>query len=64
MNNQDELVKDLTCGMVKPKSQMKASAVFKRHTYYFCSESDKEMFLANPDRWIQKDPKKAEKEII
>lgn len=50
----DEQVKDLVCGMVKSKSQMKATSVYNAKTYYFCSEQDKEMFDAYPDKWIPK----------
>ena len=52
MNN--EIVKDLVCGMEKPKSEMKAKAVYKGNTYYFCWDGDKQMFLANPEHWIDK----------
>ena len=48
------LVKDLVCGMIKPKSQMKAKFMFKGKTYYFCTESDKEIFEAHPEHWIPK----------
>lgn len=57
--NKDELVKDLVCGMTKPKSQMKASTVYKGKTYYFCWGRDRQMFEAHPEHWI---PRK-EKEI-
>ena len=52
ISNKDELVKDLVCGMTKPKSQMKAQTVYKGKTYYFCWERDKQMFEANPEHWI------------
>lgn len=54
MDTIEEQVKDLVCGMVKPKNQMKAQAVFEGKTYYFCSEKDKEMFEAYPEKWIPK----------
>jgi len=50
-NNSEEIVKDPVCGMTKPKSEMKAQAIFEDKTYYFCSEMDKEMFLAHPKNW-------------
>jgi Cu+-exporting ATPase len=50
--HRNELVKDIVCGMVKPKDQMKAKSVFKGKTYYFCTEMDKQMFEAYPDRWV------------
>ena len=53
-NSKDQLVKDLVCGMVKPKSQMKAKVVYKGKTYYFCVERDKQMFESNPEHWVPK----------
>ncbi len=50
-----ELVKDVVCGMEKPKSQMKTSILYNGKKYYFCSEEDKSMFEAHPDRWAKKD---------
>jgi len=50
--NVEESVKDYVCGMIKPKSQMKAQAVYMGKTYYFCSDDDKHMFEAHPDAWI------------
>ena len=52
VSNKDELVKDLVCGMTKPKSQMKVQSVYEGETYYFCWEGDKKMFEANPEHWI------------
>ena len=51
MGQQEELVKDLVCGMIKPKNQMGFSLVYRGKTYYFCSLADKEMFAKYPDRW-------------
>lgn len=53
----EKKVKDPVCGMVKPKSQMKAKTVYKGKTYYFCWERDKQMFLANPEHWIPRNTK-------
>lgn len=50
----EELVEDPVCGMVKPKSEMKAKANYKGKTYYFCYEGDKKMFEANPEHWYLK----------
>ena len=50
----EDIVKDLVCGMEKPKSQMKFRSVFNGNTYYFCSQVDKDLFDAHPDRWAQK----------
>ncbi len=51
-NDAREIVKDLVCGMQKPKSEMKATSVFLGVTYYFCSQKDQELFDAHPDYWI------------
>ena len=47
------LVRDVVCGMVKARDEMKAKAVYKGKTYYFCFEGDKELFVAYPDRWLR-----------
>lgn len=57
--NSEKLVKDPVCKMIKPRSQMKAKAVYKGKTYYFCWEGDKQIFEAHPESWIPK----AEKNI-
>jgi len=49
--NNLKLVKDVVCGMVKPVNQMKSQVVYKDIIYYFCSDVDKNMFLANPNHW-------------
>lgn len=49
--NNPKLVKDVVCGMVKPIDQMKSQTTHKDKIYYFCSDVDKNMFLANPDHW-------------
>ncbi len=38
MDDPRELVKDAVCRMEKPKSEMKAPAVYENKVYYFCSE--------------------------
>ena len=48
----EELVRDVVCGMEKPKSQMRAKVLYKGKTYYFCLERDKQMFEAHPGHWI------------
>ncbi len=50
--DKEEIVRDVVCGMVKPKSQFKFTSVYKGETYYFCSEVDKQMFEKYPDRWV------------
>lgn len=49
----EETVKDVVCGMEKPKSQFKFLSEYNGKTYYFCSQQDKEMFNAQPDRWVE-----------
>jgi len=56
-NSKDQQVKDVVCGMIKPKSQMKEKAVYKGDTYYFCSDQDKQIFEANPEHWIPRERK-------
>lgn len=55
--NVDEPVRDYVCGMTKPKSEMKAVSIYQGKTYHFCSEDDKNMFDAYPDRWIPSNEK-------
>ena len=49
---QTEIVKDVVCGMAKPKSEMPAESLYKGKNYYFCSQQDKEMFDAHPEHWV------------
>jgi YHS domain-containing protein len=49
---EDQLVKDMVCGMVKPKSQMTYKSEFLGKTYYFDSENDKQLFDAHPEYWV------------
>ena len=51
----DKLVKDVVCGMVKPKSQMKFTSILLGKTYYFDTEKDKELFDVHPDYWVPKE---------
>ncbi|OGM13029.1 hypothetical protein A3A76_01940 [Candidatus Woesebacteria bacterium RIFCSPLOWO2_01_FULL_39_23] len=53
-NIADEMVKDIVCGMVKPKSQMRFTSDFLGKIYYFDTEKDKELFDAHPDYWVPK----------
>jgi YHS domain-containing protein len=48
-------VKDLVCGMEKLVKEMQASSVFNGKTYYFCSQTDKDMFEANPEHWVPRE---------
>ncbi len=52
--SKNELVKDVVCGMTKPKNQMRAKTVYKGKTYYFCWDRDKQMFEAHPEYWVPK----------
>ncbi len=47
-----EIVKDLVCGMVKPKSQFKFLSKFLGKTYYFDTQDDKNLFDAHPDYYV------------
>ncbi|OGK09658.1 hypothetical protein A2767_07425 [Candidatus Roizmanbacteria bacterium RIFCSPHIGHO2_01_FULL_35_10] len=53
-NDSEKIVKDPVCGMTKPKNQMKTQLPYKGIVYYFCSDGDKDMFVAHPDHWIIK----------
>ncbi len=52
--NDLEIVTDYVCGMKKPKGEMKITVVYQGQTYYFCSDGDKEIFVANPSYWVPK----------
>ena len=58
-------VKDLVCGMtVDPKSPTTQKTQYKGVTYYFCSESCKKSFVANPEKYIPKKPAVAKAEKV
>lgn len=50
-----EVVKDPVCGMEVVVSEARFSSVYKGKTYYFCAQTDKEMFDAFPYGWITGD---------
>ena len=54
INKSTDIVTDLVCGMKKAISDMQAKSEYLGKTYYFCSESDRELFVAHPDYWIPK----------
>lgn len=56
-----DMVKDVVCGMEKPREMMGFSSKHKGAIYYFCSKMDKEMFDAHPDRWAKTDGEKNER---
>jgi Cu(I)/Ag(I) efflux system membrane fusion protein len=46
-------VKDLVCGMdIDPKSANTTKTVYKCETYYFCCDSCKKSFEANPEKYV------------
>lgn len=51
----NQLVKDVVCGMVKPASQMPFKSQYEGKTFHFCSEGDKSMFDAHPEHWAPLD---------
>lgn len=55
INNSSDIVTDPVCGMKKAVSEMKAKFEYLGKTYYFCSESDREIFAAHPDYWVSKE---------
>ena len=55
MDNPEEMVKDVVCGMVMPKSRMKFSSEFLGKVYYFDTENDKHLFDAYPDYWVPRE---------
>lgn len=48
------MTKDPVCGMQVNESQAKAKADYKGQTYYFCSDSCKQKFEANPEHHTKK----------
>lgn len=52
MEKKNEVFKDLVCGMNAEKNGPKAK--HKKQTYYFCSELCKNVFLKNPERFLEK----------
>lgn len=52
-SSKEELVKDVVCGMVKPKSEMPFKSKYEGKTYYFCAKMDKDLFDARPDGWVK-----------
>lgn len=49
--DKEDKVRDVVCGMIKTKDKMPFTSIFGGQTFYFCSEMDKQMFDAYPDRW-------------
>ena len=49
--------KDPVCGMVVSHLTAPAACEFKGKTYYFCSDTCRDKFEANPDKYIGKWPR-------
>ncbi len=49
----DELVKDIVCGMEIEKSSSESSVEYNGAWYYFCSEHCKQKFLASPEKYTK-----------
>lgn len=58
MELKKEMVKDVVCGMIKPKEQMPSKSIYNGKVYYFCTEMDKQIFDKHPNRWIRRDKEK------
>ncbi len=46
-------VKDLVCGMMIDPSTAAATSVYKGETYYFCAQTCKQQFDADPTRYVK-----------
>jgi YHS domain-containing protein len=58
----NKLAKDPLCGMVKPINEFRFSSVYQGKTYYFCTEMDKQVFEAYPDRWLPQESQEDKEE--
>jgi len=47
-----ELVKDVVCGMMIDPATAAATSEYKGAVYYFCAESCKQEFDANPSKFV------------
>jgi YHS domain-containing protein len=52
LEEKEDFVMDLVCGMELSLEEAKFSAEYKGETYYFCSENCKEHFQKNPDMYL------------
>ncbi|MCA0251082.1 MAG: YHS domain-containing protein [Actinobacteria bacterium] len=48
----ENIVECPVCGMTFPQSQAGATATDDAQTYYFCSTSCRDAFVANPGRYV------------
>jgi YHS domain-containing protein len=53
-------VTDPVCGMSLSKTAAKATVEYKGTTYYFCSESCRDKFVKDPDRYVKAEAAAAE----
>ena len=47
-----EMFFDVVCGMELPKSKAKHPSVYRGETYYFCSQSCKNHFDSDPQKYV------------
>lgn len=52
--NSVKKVRDVVCGMEKPKDEFKFTSDYQGKTYYFCSKNCQEMFEGNPRGYVGK----------
>jgi YHS domain-containing protein len=50
----EEKVKDPVCGMEISVEKAKGKSQYKKKTYYFCSNSCKEKFDKEPEKYVKK----------
>ena len=53
IEEQEDFVIDLVCGMEITPKDAKFSSKYKGKTYYFCSENCKEHFDDNPEKYAE-----------
>ena len=53
-----ETVIDPVCGMKVVPGETKLVALYKGHSYWFCAESCRKAFEANPKRYLEPKPDK------
>ena len=51
VEEKEEFVIDLVCGMELAPDEAKFSSEYKEKTYYFCSENCKQHFDNNPEKY-------------
>lgn len=53
IEEKEDFVMDLVCGMELTAGEVKFSSDYKGKTYYFCSENCKEHFDNNPEKYAE-----------